>query len=198
MAIAVDWPNKAITINQSDCTLVSGTFYTLDVSTVVWPALIALEDDEDGIVWPDTLINTSPLTIAGTTLARGLEITNGYTVEFLPDAQWTVQLDAANSNIWSVGDGILVQNQVQVIPTNSAGLVVYQSGSGLTTPQADDLELVRKLMTNRRELSDGNSGNLVYYDDDDVATLLTHDVTDESDGNITLGPGDPAKQSKGA
>ena len=104
----------------------------------------------------------------------------------------------SNNNILDVDAGILTPTPlVATISTNAAGLVVYQSGSGLTSTQADDLLLLRKLATNRRVLSDGASGNLVYYDDDDIATLLTYDVTDESDGAIALGAGDPAKQSKG-
>lgn len=38
------------------------------------------------------------------------------------------QLEGSNNNIWDVENGILNQNQVQVIPTNSAGLIVGSGG----------------------------------------------------------------------
>lgn len=189
MAIQIDWPSKSVTVDQSDCTLVSGTFYTIDTD-IIWLAIIALEDDPEGMPWPHVLNNAPPVTIAGTTLARSLAMVNGYTIEFLPDSQWTVQLEASNNNFWSVGDGILVQNQVQVIPTNAAGLV-----HGIAMQQ--DTELTRKMLTNKQVLSDGSSANLVTYDDDNVTVLLTQDVSDESDGAISLTAGDPAKRSKG-
>ena len=91
---------------------------------------------EEGIVFDDALSHNTEITVAGTTLARSIEMINGYQVQFTPDSQWTVQLEGSNNNLWSVGDGILSQNQVQVIPTNSAGLVVTEGAeSGLTLPQ---------------------------------------------------------------
>lgn len=139
MAIQVDWPNSAITVDQSDCTLVSGTFYTLDTN-VFRLALKALEDNEQGINWPRTHTHNTEVTVAGTTYVRTIEIINGYTVEFLPNTLWTCQLSGSNNNIWSVGDGVLVQNSVQVIGTNSAGYITVETGvSGLTGSESQAL-----------------------------------------------------------
>ena len=139
MAIQVDWPNSAITVDQSDCTLVSGTFYTLDTN-VFRLALKALEDSEQGISWPRTHTHNTQVTVAGTTYVRTIEIINGYTVEFLPNTLWTCQLSGSNNNIWSVGDGVLVQNSVQVIGTNSAGYITVETGvSGLTATESQAL-----------------------------------------------------------
>lgn len=135
MALSFDYLNKIISVPQSDLTFVSGTFYTMDTN---WfkNQLLAEMGSENGI-WSDDMYvhNTQVGPIAGTTFARTIQIINGWKVQFTPDTQWTVQLEGSNNDIWSVGDGILVQNQVQVIPTNSAGLVIGGAGSGLTAAQ---------------------------------------------------------------
>ena len=135
MAMSIDWPTKVITIPQSDCTLVSGTFYTLDTEAYFRTQLMALLDDEQGIVWPNAYEHNTEVTIAGVTYARAISIINGYSVQFSPDSQWTVRLDNSNNDIWDVQSGILVQNQVQVISTNSAGLIKVTTTDGLTLPQ---------------------------------------------------------------
>jgi hypothetical protein len=123
VAISVNWATKVITVPQADCTFIGGTLYELDTD-VFRLALKSLEDDEEGVPFLDTHRHNTEVTVAGTTFARAIEIINGYTVEFTPDAQWTVRLVGSNNNIFDVAGGILVQNQVQVIPTNSAGLIV--------------------------------------------------------------------------
>ena len=130
MAFTYDYLNKIISVPQADLTFVSGTFYTMDTN---WfkNQLLAEMGSESGI-WSDTMYqhNTEVGPIVGTTYARTIEIINGWSVQFLPDSQWSVQLEGSNNNIWDIQGGVLVQNQVQVIPTNSAGLIVGGSGSG--------------------------------------------------------------------
>lgn len=133
MALSFDFVNKIVSVPQSDCTLVSGTFYTLDTNWFKNELNKELSDQEH--IWVEDIYthNTEVGPIAGTIFARTIQIINGWMVQFTPDAQWTVQLEGSNNDIWSVGDGILVQNQVQVIPTNSAGLIVGSgTGGGLT------------------------------------------------------------------
>lgn len=132
MAITVDWPNKVISVPQADLTFISGTLYELDTD---WfrLQLKALEDDE-GMVWPDTHRHNTEVTVAGVTYARVIEIINGYEVVFTPDAQWSVRLVGSNNNIFDIENGILAQNQVQVIPTNSGGLISVVTGGGVGTP----------------------------------------------------------------
>jgi len=81
-------------------------------------ALKDLEDGEDGIPHPDTHQHNTEVTVGGLTLARVIEIINGYTVTF-EDLQYAVNLVGANSN---VGDVVNV-NQVSVRSQNSAGLI---------------------------------------------------------------------------
>lgn len=134
MAISIDWPTGVISVPQADITFVSGTLYELDTD---WfrLQLRTLEASEEGIPWAPTHTRNDAVTVAGTTIAQVIEIVNGYSVQFTPDSQWTVRLAGSNNNIFDVENGILVQNQVQVIPSNSAGLIVTTTGSGLSAAQ---------------------------------------------------------------
>jgi len=85
--------------------------------------LKALEDDKEGMPWTKTHIHNTEVVVAGTTFSRTVEIIAPYSVQFTPDSQWSVRLTGANNNIFDVENGILVQNQVQVIAQNSGGLV---------------------------------------------------------------------------
>ena len=142
MAISINWATKVISIPQADLTWISGTLYELDTD-VFRLTLKNLEDDEDGMAFERTHKHNTEVTVAGTTYARTVEIINGYSVEF-EDGQYSVRLIGSNNNLFDVENGILVQNQVQVIPGNAAGLIVRLSGSGLDATQDQrliDIEL---------------------------------------------------------
>lgn len=122
MAITIDYGNtNIINIPQADLSLVGGTLYELDTE---WfrLALKDVEDSEAGIAFPTTHVRNAPVTVAGTTLAQTLEILYPYRVEF-ENGSYTVRLAGSNNNLFDVENGILVQNNVQVIAQNSAGLV---------------------------------------------------------------------------
>ena len=116
MAISVDWQTKVITVPQADLTLVSGSNYELDLNTFRL-ALKALEDDEEGIPFPTTHNHNTEVEVAGITLARVIEIINGYTVTF-EDGAYSVTLTNANSNVFDVTN----PNTVNVRTVLSAGL----------------------------------------------------------------------------
>ena len=145
MAMTVDWPNKIITVPQSDLTLVSGTLYSMDTETYFRTELMKLMDDEAGMPWPTPLSHNTEVTVAGVTYARTIEIINGYQVQFTPDSQWSVRLEGSNNNIFDIEAGVLVQNQVQVIPTNAAGLITVSSGSGLDSAQDTKLDELHRI-----------------------------------------------------
>jgi len=143
MAITLDPATKIFTIPRSDLTLVSGTLYSVDTNAVK-NEIEALMDNED-YIWMDTAIrHNTEVTVAGTTYARTLEFINGYSIVFTPNSPWTVRLEGSNNNFFDVENGILQQNQVQVIPTNAAGLIVVSIGSGLSTEQDDLLKRIDK------------------------------------------------------
>ena len=88
MAISIDWGTKVISVPKTFLSLVSGTLYELDSDTFRL-ALKDLEDDEEGIPFPDTHQHNTEVTLSGVTFVRTIEIINGYTVEF-EDVQYTV------------------------------------------------------------------------------------------------------------
>lgn len=136
MAITADWNTKTFTVPQSDLTLVSGTLYDVNTETVFRQGINAIMASEEGIVFEDPIVHNTEVTVAGTTFARTIEVVNGYSVTFTPDSQWTARLIGSNNNIFDVENGILNQNQVQVIPTNSAGLI---SSAAVTTQDINDI-----------------------------------------------------------
>lgn len=138
MAISIDWGSKVISVPQSYLTPIVGTLYELDTEQFRLD-LKALEDDPEGMAFPDTHRHATQVTVAGITYARTIEIINGYSIEF-EDGQYSVRLAGSNNNFFDVENGILSQNQVQVIPGNAAGLIVHESGvSGLTQDESDAL-----------------------------------------------------------
>jgi len=135
MAITVNWPTKAVLIPQTDCTWVSGTFYTFDTD-YFYDQIRALEASLEGLPFQRVMDHNPTYTVAGTEYARKVEVINNYTVEFEEtSAPWSVQLEGSNNNLWDIGGGVLVQNWVQVIPTNAAGLIVGSGGSAPTVSE---------------------------------------------------------------
>jgi len=132
VAISITYATLVIYVPKTYLNLESGTIYSLD-SDVFRLDLKGLEDDEEGIAHPDTHRHNPEVTIAGVTYAKTIEIINNYSVEF-EDGQYTVIIEGSNNNFHDVLNGILVQNQVQVIPTNSAGLIVA-GGAGATAEE---------------------------------------------------------------
>jgi len=127
MAITIDWGNTyKIQVPQADLTLVSGTLYELDTDQFRLD-LKSLEASEDGMPFSKTHDHNTQYEVAGVTYARSIEILSPYSVEF-EDGAYSVRLTGSNNNIFDIQNGILVQNQVQVIPTNSAGLVAVSTG----------------------------------------------------------------------
>jgi hypothetical protein len=124
MAISINWGTKVITVPQADLTLISGVKYSLDVD-VFRLALKDLEDSVEGMPFPSTHNHNTTVTVGGVTLARTVEIINGYTVSFEDTGTpYQVKLEGANNNILDVAN--IVAN-VNIASTNSAGLVEVES-----------------------------------------------------------------------
>lgn len=134
MAISINHATKVISVPQADLTLISGSLYELNMNTFR-NALGALLDDADGMMLKDTHKHSPEVTVGGATLARVVEIINGYTVTFTPDSQFAVRLVGGNNNIADV----LNVNQVQLRSANSAGLITVTSGSGVTAQDKLDI-----------------------------------------------------------
>ena len=121
MAVSINWATQVISVPQADLTFISGTLYELDTD---WFRLQLkdLEDSSDGMAFLRTHKHNTEVTILGTTFARVIEIINGYSITF-EDLPYTVKLVGSNNNFFDVDGGILNRNQVQVVSTNSAGLI---------------------------------------------------------------------------
>jgi len=132
MAVSIDESTKRITITQDYLTPVTGTLYELNTETFRTD-MNALMDSERYMWMDDYARRNAPVSVAGVTLAQSIEIINGYSVEFDdgPGA-YSVRLAGSNNNLFDIQNGILVQNLVQVIPTNSAGLVEVNTGAADT------------------------------------------------------------------
>jgi hypothetical protein len=139
MAVSVDWDTKVITVPQADLTFVTGTLYELDTNWLRLQLKDLEDDPNEGMVFLDTHRHNSTVTVAGITYARTIEIVNGYSIQFTPNSQWTVRLANSNNNFFDVEGGILVQNQVSVISTNSAGLQVVSAGSAVLPGDIADI-----------------------------------------------------------
>ena len=61
-----------------------------------------------------------------------------YSVEY-ENGSYSVVLQGSNNNIFDIASGILVQNTVQVISGNSAGLQIVVQGSGVTQQDKNDI-----------------------------------------------------------
>ncbi len=169
MAITIDWATGVINVPQADLTLVTGTLYELDTNAFRL-SLKALEASVDGMAFVRTHIHNTPVTVAGTTFARTFEIINGYSVQF-ENLTYSVRLSGSNNNIFDVENGILVQNNVQVIAQNSAGLVVTGI-TGLTTQESTDLANIRKNLENKM-VTDPATGVQTSFEDDGTTPRKT-------------------------
>lgn len=159
MSISVDWANRVIYIPQNFLTHISGSLYELDVNALRL-ALKDLEDNPDGMAFPDTHRHNTEVTLSGVTYARFVEIINGYTVTF-EDGQYAVRCVGANHNLADVKN----VNQVSLIIGNSAGLITVSSGSGLSQEEHNWLKLQFDVVKNKKALVKvGNDLHIRIYD----------------------------------
>lgn len=197
MAITVDWGDRAIHVPKDYLTPLGGVLYGLNVDTFRL-ALKNLEDDEDGMVFPDTHRHSLPLTLAGVIYARGVEIINGYTVEF-EDGQYTVVCSGANHNL----SDVRVPNSVSLVIGNAAGLIQVETGvSGLTESESDrlmalpvsgeiadavrielepelsEIDITKAFIANRLRINK-ETGDWTVYDDTGSIPLYTGTISDD-------------------
>lgn len=148
MATTIDYTSTTyrIIIPQADLTNISGSLYELDTD-ILRNDLKTLEAADNGIVFQDTHSHNTEVTIAGVTYARLIEILNAtnssnidvYEIFFDPDTTYSVRLAGSNNNMFDLQNAILANTVTQVIPTNSAGLQIVTSGSGVTAQDKLDI-----------------------------------------------------------
>ena len=134
--ISINWITKVITLPKADMALVQTDPFEireLDLDEFRL-SLKSIEESEEGMPYLDTHRHNTEVVLGGITLARVIEIINGYSVVF-EDGQYAVNAVGGNSNLADV----LNLNQVSLRSFNSAGLQVVSVGSGLTQEEHDKL-----------------------------------------------------------
>jgi len=165
LAVSIDWPTKVITIPKADTTLVDigpPEIRALDTNQFR-KDLNALQAGENGMPFDTTHTHIAPITIGGVTLARSVEIINGYTITF-ENGAYAVNLTESNNNI----SDVVNLNTVSIRSANSAGLTSF--------PQID-LQNIKLLVENLRADHTGQ-GTIFYWNPDagdDNLTGLTQD-----------------------
>jgi hypothetical protein len=117
---------------------------------------------------------------------------------------------AGDAMVLTAGERLAVAGKVwdETLPgshgTGSAGRLVADLEARLTLARAgfldqipdiaDQVELARKILKNRLELTEGATSNWVLYDDDDVTPLITWSVSDKDGHGIRIASFTPARR----
>ena len=98
----------------------------------------------------------------------------------------------------SAGSGLTAQqtrDAMKLAPSGGA------PAAGSVDEHLDNIDaytlISKKMLINRLELADGDSGNWILYDDDDTTPLLTFSVTDKGGLLITQPDGAPSRRTRG-
>lgn len=165
--VSVNWATKVVTVFQADMTLLSGTLFELDLNAFRL-TLKGLEASTVGITFEDIHRHDPPVNVGGVTLARVVEIINGYTITF-DDGQYAVDLEGANSN---VGD-VVNRNQVSYFSKNSAGLIDAADNVAKVKEmwQIMGLDISQPMTVSAVERKTGSNITLVLTDDGTTLTV---------------------------
>ena len=133
MAYSVDWVGKVISIPTADLDLVSGTRYSLQMSDFLGEIRRLEAAFDEGLWAPQILDHANPrLNFAGINFAGFDELINGYQVQVTGVAT-RVDLIGSNTNFVDR----LIPTGVSVVPSNSAGYILVETGtSGLTAEES--------------------------------------------------------------
>jgi len=135
MAYSVDYIQKIVTIPAADLAVISGNDYNLDMADF-HKEIRRLEWVFNSGLWAIQILDhtIAKLNFAGADYAPFDEIINGYVVQFEAGIE-RVNLLGSNNNLVD----ILVYTGVSVVPSNSAGLQVVATGSGVTAQDKIDI-----------------------------------------------------------
>jgi len=173
MSVSIDWGARIIYVPKAYLTFLGGTTYSLNVNTFRL-TLKDLEDDVEGMPFPDTHRHNTEVVLGGLTLSRVVEIINGYTITF-ENGIYSVSLTGANNNIIDVVN----LNSVSIRSANSAGMITIVSGSGVT--EQDKLDIADRVWD---ELATQHNGPGTLSEIMEGIALKTVNL-----------PNDPAKES---
>jgi len=139
MSYTVDWIAKVISVPTADLTFVSGTRYSLDMADFLAECRRLEWEFTEGLWAPTILDHTNTrFDFAGVNYAPFDDLLNDYIIEFTGVAT-RVDLLGSNNDIIDV----LIPTGVSVVPSNSAGLQIVVSGSGIT--EQDKLDIADRV-----------------------------------------------------
>ncbi len=181
--LSVNWVTRIIFVPQAYLTALGGTEYELDVNQFRLDLRDLEDDPTEGLLYPNTHLHNTEVTIGGVPYARTVNIINGYQVEF-EAGSYRVNFTGANTNIADV----VVVNGLIVQPNNSAGLIraaavqdVWEYDLGGETSGAklmgarSDAETILDLLCNNGEITLDPPGypgaKLVTLYEDDGTTI---------------------------
>lgn len=192
--ISINWITKVITIPKADMALVQADPFEirkLDLDEFRL-SLKSIEESEEGMPYLDTHRHNTEVVLGGITLARVIEIINGYSVVF-EDGKYAVNAIGGNSNLADV----LNLNQVSLRSFNSAGLQVVSVGSGLTqeehsklmgtadetslTALLSDIAFIKNIEGGRWKIVDNQ---MIFYKSDNETEVARFNLYDKQ-GNLS-------------
>ena len=145
MAYSVNWSTRVVSIPKTDLVFVADLDYELNSRSFLEEIRRLEWDFNEGLAYPQILDYTASKNISNTDYSPFDEIINGYMIEF-DDTIDRVTLRGSNTNI--ADRGVIVNNGVLVVPTNSAGNTIITTsgtgggGSGLTAEDRARLVLI--------------------------------------------------------
>lgn len=165
MAYSVDWIGKSVFVPVSDMTLVSGTEYDLNLTSFLTEIRRLEWVPSEGLWAPHIVEHTNQKTLAGVTYFSFDEIVNGYTVTLDPTATRVNLKGPSNNNIVDV----MVVNGVSVVPSNTAGGSVTETGtSGLTPTESTAVIATNNMATDLWHFKGCDASNPVDRGGDQV------------------------------
>ena len=140
MATTISWVTGVIFVPRADMTLIQSVPYEIrELNTDEWRVeLRDLEDDPEGRPWPRTHNHNTDVTLQGVTYAPQLILLAPYTITF-EDGLYAVNIVGTNNNVLERTN----KNQVSVNASNSAGLIIVETGTGIT--EQDKLDIADKV-----------------------------------------------------
>jgi len=173
--ISIDWGTKVISVPQDYLNPLGGGVYGFDLD-VFRLDLKDLEDDEEGMPFPDTHRHNTEVTLSGVTYARTVEIINGYVITFETGA-YQILCSGANHNVADVFTNLIGPS---IIVNNAAGLIVHESGvSGLTAEESAALTFISDIEGGRWKI-DEVAQQMIFYKDDNITEVARFNLLDSA------------------
>jgi len=183
MAVSIDWATKVITIPKADTTLVDAgppEIRALDVDQFR-KDLNALQASEAGMPFDTTHIHSPPVTVGGITLARVVELINGYTITF-EDGAYAVNLTGANNNVSDVTN----LNAVSIRSANSGGLIQGNISDQVVEGAYSVRDVLKLLLAGGAGNVSGAPAGPILIKDPSTGAITRITATVDASGNRTV------------